>query len=102
MSEATGDGPAGPIREIALEELLARFGPQAQAAIRRMAAREGTERIALFENLDLSSSRCGEVQALAVGPGLTYRDVGELRGRHLGDLPSQRLYPVAYARAKTT
>lgn len=51
--------------------------------------------IVLFVNVDFSSSQFGAWTCLPVGPSNSLKSVTEAYGRHLGDLPSQRKYPMA-------
>ena len=55
--------------------------------------------VILFENLDLSSSRLGQMSIRVYGPCCGIRTIKEVENPacHVGDLPSQRQYPVAYA-----
>ena len=84
------------LKKITLEELIAKFDPSVHEKIRRIAGKEGTTHMVLFENVDFSSSRFGACSALAIGPGNTYRTLEEVENAHLGDLPSERKYPTAY------
>lgn len=52
--------------------------------------------IVLFENINMCSSNFGFNKALAVGPGLTFPSVESCEGKWLNDLPSVRLYPIAW------
>lgn len=52
--------------------------------------------VVLFENLTMDSSTFGTGKCLAVGPGLTYPNVEACEGKWLNEMPSQRLYPVAF------
>lgn len=52
--------------------------------------------LVLFENRLLDASSVGSNGVLAVGPGFTLETPEQAQGRHLNDLPSQRMYAVAY------
>jgi len=83
------------VRKLAgFEELAAMFDPEVHDALRGLI--EGATHIVVYENLDLSSSWCGERTALKVGPGCGVRTLDKALRGHLGDLPSQRQYPIAY------
>lgn len=85
------------LEEITLDELLGRFHESVHDQILAQAAREDVSHIVVYENMDFCSSSFGKRTAMAVGPGCTYKDVGEASKGWLNDLPSQRQYPVAYA-----
>ena len=89
------------IKQIPFRDLCARFAPDTRVKLEAIAAREGVEALVLFQNQQFDSSACGDISALAIGPSCTYQTVAELEGNHLGDLPSQRKYPVAYATVET-
>ena len=90
------------LKEITVEELLKLFDPSVHDSIRRIAAKPGVTDLVVFENLQMDSSRFGDRSAVIVGPGCTYKSLEEIAGLHLGDLPSQRKYPVAFARCGGT
>jgi hypothetical protein len=52
--------------------------------------------VVVFENLQMDSSGYGFRKFMAIGPGRTYQTVESCEGKWLDDLPSQRLYAVAW------
>ena len=54
----------------------------------------------LFVNLDFNSSKFGAWTVMVIGPNQTYKELADVEGSHLHDLPSQRQYPVAYVALK--
>lgn len=61
------------------------------------AAREpGVAFLVLFRNDLLDSSNAGACTVLKVGPGMTYHDLSDIEGQHLGDVPSHMKWPVAF------
>ena len=83
------------MEKITFEELLEEFDPSVHDAIERLS--EKARHIAVMENVQLDSSAVGEKSALGLGVGFTYETPEAVEGKHLGDLPSQRKYPVRYA-----
>ena len=77
-----------------LDELKALFDPSVHGALEQLA--QDARYIVVYENLDFWSSRLGERSALKVGPGCSVESLEEALEIWLGDLPSQRQYPVAY------
>jgi hypothetical protein len=49
----------------------------------------------LFVNQAFDNSQFGAWHVMAVGPDNTYKNLEEIDGKHLNDLPSLRQYPVA-------
>ena len=101
----TAGNPAGSQRditmprpnEITFDEFLSKFDPDVHDNIRRAACLPGTTHVVLFENILMDSSAFGSRTAMVVGPHRTYRTLEDAYATHLGDLPSQRKYPVAHA-----
>jgi len=77
-----------------LDEVKAMFHPSVHDALERLAL--GARYIVVYENLDFWSSRFGERTALRVGPGCSVPSLEKALEIWLGDLPSERQYPVAY------
>ena len=77
-----------------LDELKAMFNPSVHGALEQLA--RDARYIVVYENLDFWSSRLGERTALKVGPGCQVETLEQALQIWLGDLPSQRQYPVAY------
>jgi hypothetical protein len=77
-----------------LDEVKAMFDPSVHDAIERLA--QDARYIVVYENLDFWSSRFGERSALRVGPGCQVESLEEALSIWLGDLPSERQYPIAY------
>lgn len=69
---------------------------RAKAQIDALLLRDDVAGICIFENLDMWSSNLGESSALAYGPGCTYKTIDDLKGQHLGDVPSRFKYPTQY------
>lgn len=82
------------VKQITLEKLKEQMHPETWQKIDDLAER--ADALVLFVNQDFWSSNLGQRTVLAVGAEFTYKSVSELEGRHLNDLPSQRLYPVAF------
>jgi hypothetical protein len=87
--------------EKTLAEFLTLFSPSLHESLILLLSKEGVDALVCFENKMFDSPHFGERSALAVGPGCTYKSPEEVRGRHLGDLPSQRKYPIAFVTAST-
>ena len=83
-----------PIRIVPLDAILGRFSPVGQTVVREMLTRPGVSGVCYFENQQMDSPQFGSGQALIFGPSCTYKTLGELDGKWLNDLPSQRQYPV--------
>ena len=81
-----------------LDEVKAMFHPSVHDALERLARH--ARYIVVYENLDFWSSRFGERSALKVGPGCTVESLEKALSIYLGDLPSERQYPVAYYEVK--
>ena len=77
-----------------LQELKSMFDPSVHGALEQLA--RDARYIVVYENLDFWSSRFGERSALKVGPGCSIETLEQALQIWLGDLPSQRQYPVAY------
>jgi hypothetical protein len=77
-----------------LEELKSLFDPSVHDALERLA--RIARYIVVYQNLDFWSSRFGERSALRVGPGCSVESLEQALSIWLGDLPSERQYPVAY------
>jgi hypothetical protein len=77
-----------------LDELKALFNPSVHGALEQLA--RDARHIVVYENLDMWSSRFGHRTALKVGPGCSVESLEQALEIWLGDLPSQRQYPVAY------
>jgi len=77
-----------------MRELCSLFDPEVHAAIRRLA--RGAHFLVVYENVDLCSSRLGDRTCVKVGPGCGFSTLEQALGSWLGDLPSERQYPVAY------
>lgn len=77
------------------EEFLAQFDPEVHPRINALLERPDVHGLILFENPNFDSSAFGERTAVIFGPGCTYKSAGEVEGKWLNDLPSQRQYPRA-------
>jgi len=77
-----------------IEELKSLFDASVHDALERLA--QDARYIVVYENLDFWSPRFGERSALKVGPGCQVETLEQALRIWLGDLPSQRQYPVAY------
>lgn len=82
-----------------LGDYLALFDAEVRPKIVEMLARDDVAGAIGFENVNMSSSRCGERTSVIYGPGCTYKSLDDVKGKWLYDLPSQRQYPQ-YAYAK--
>lgn len=76
-----------------LAELLELFDPEVHQRLESLASRPGAS-LVVYQNQDLCSSCLGDRTALLVAPGCTYGSLDEAPP-YLGDLPSQRQYPMA-------
>lgn len=81
------------IKEIKLTELLEMFDESVHERLIMLLAKN--EALVVFENMDFWSSQAGNRTALAIGPNCTYTSLEQIKGRHLGDVPSRFQYPVA-------
>ena len=77
-----------------IDELKAMFDLSVHDALERLA--QDARYIVVYEVLDFWSSRFGHRTALKVGPGCSVESLEQALQIWLGDLPSQRQYPVAY------
>ena len=77
-----------------LDELKAMFDPSVHGALEQLA--RDARYVVVYQNIDFWSSRFGETSALRVGPGCQVESLEEALSIWLGDLPSERQYPVAY------
>jgi len=77
-----------------VEELKSMFDPSVHGALEQLA--RDARYIVVYQNIDFWSSRFGETSALRVGPGCQVESLEEALSIWLGDLPSERQYPVAY------
>ena len=85
------------IKSLTFDELLKDFSPEGRGEVLAAIERTGATAVVLFENIDFCSSQFGRQTALCVGPTCTFKAVDEVEGHHLNDLPSQRMYPQAFA-----
>lgn len=86
------------LEEVDLDHLL---GPETGDFYRTNLARArsmGATHLVQAENLQMGSREFGKTAMVMVGPGLTYGSPEECRGRHLNDLPSQRMYFTKFSR----
>jgi hypothetical protein len=81
-------------RLASLDEVKAMFPPSTHDALERLA--QSARYIVVYQNIDFWSSRFGETSALRVGPGCQVESLEEALSIWLGDLPSERQYPIAY------
>jgi hypothetical protein len=77
-----------------LKDLMGMFDSSVHSALEQLA--RDARYIVVYENLNLWSSRLGERTALRVGPGCSVPSLERAFEIWLGDLPSERQYPVAY------
>jgi hypothetical protein len=77
-----------------MEDLKALFDPSVHSALEQLA--RNARYIVVYEVLDFWSSRFGDRTAVKVGPGCTIESLEKALETWIGDLPSQRQYPVAY------
>jgi len=82
-----------------MEELKSLFHSSVHDALEQLA--RDAQYIVVYEVLDMWSSRSGHRTALKVGPGCSVETLEQALQIWLGDLPSQRQYPVAYWEGKT-
>jgi len=79
---------------MSMDELKSMFDPSVHGALEQLA--RDARHIVVYEVLDFWSSRFGHRTALKVGPGCQVETLEQALQIWLGDLPSQRQYPVAY------
>jgi len=84
------------MKQLTLDEFLARFDPEVHEKLRAAASKESVTHLVLFENQMFDSSQFGRRTAVLIGPPFTYKKLSDIEGGWLNDLPSQRQYPVAY------
>jgi len=82
-----------------MAELKSLFHPSVHGALEQLA--RDARYIVVYEVLDFWSSRFGERSALKVGPGCSIETLEQALQIWLGDLPSERQYPVAYWEGRT-
>ena len=85
------------MREITWPELLNLFDPIVHDALTNPPASIGATHMVVFENQQLDSSHLGERTGVFVGTNCDFKNLAQVKGRWLKDLPSQRQYPVAFA-----
>ena len=78
------------MKEMTLEELAPDNG------VAQQLIRPGVNYLVRFENMNFCSSAFGDYSIMAVGPDCSYRDLDDVEGRHINDLPSQRQHVVGY------
>lgn len=84
-----------PTRKAYLD-ILEMFDPEVQPKIKEMWEKEETDALVVFRNQDFSSSEYGDMSCLQVGPKCTYKAIGEVEGKPLGETPSVQKYPMHY------
>ena len=84
------------LKSLSLDEFLSQFDVSVHCAIREKLQQQGVAGVVCFECRDFCSSHFGERTAMIYGPECTYKDLSQIDGQHLGDLPSQRKYAVTY------
>lgn len=84
------------MKKITKRQLFDLFHPSVHNRIEALLEQDGTIGIVVFENQDPKSLSRGDVTAMAIGPGCTYKTAAECEGRFIYDTSSQRRYAVAY------
>ena len=87
---------------ITRDELFALADKENHPAIERMLSFPGTTGVVVYQCLNLSSRDIGACSFMRFGPDCTYKTLDECYAGHLGDLPSQRRYPVSHYLKPTT
>jgi len=82
-----------------MDDLKSMFNPSVHGALEQLA--RDARYVVVYEVLDFWSSRLGHRTALKVGPGCQVETLEQALQIWLGDLPSQRQYPVAYWEGRT-
>jgi hypothetical protein len=90
------------MKKITMDELLKQFDESVHDRLRALAEKPGTSHLVVFENQMLDSSQAGARSALRIGPACTTKTLDEAAGGWLGDLPSERKYPVAFVELSAT
>lgn len=87
------------MNEMSAKDLLDKglYTPEVQQEILKRVKETGATHLVLFEVLDLGSPNLGHCAILMIGPGMTYKSIKEVIGKHLGDVPSRFMYPTAWA-----
>lgn len=85
---------SGIVRLVSLDTILEQMDPSTHNAIRTLCDRFGG--IALFQVLQLDSSRAGELTCVAIG-GSSIPSPAILAEYRIGSLPSNFAYPIMYA-----
>ena len=80
-------------------EFLAMFDESVHDIVVAKIREFGATAIVCFENQQMDSTQFGARTAMPVGPRNSFKNVEDVKGKHLNDLPSQRQYPVAYVEA---
>ena len=84
------------MRELTEQEMLEYFSDDGKKLVKKVLENPNTSGIVVFQNQVLDSSHLGDVSGLIFGPGCTYKSWEEMEDKWLGDLPSERKYPVGY------
>ena len=77
-----------------MDDLKSMFDPSVHDALEQLA--RDARYVVVYEVIDFWSSRFGNRTAIKVGPGCQVETLEQALQIWLGDLPSQRQYPVAY------
>ena len=86
-----------PMQQVLITEILSMMDETVQQKVLDLALEPATKGIILFENVDMWSSNLGHRSVLCFGPDRTCKSIEEIKGQHLGDVPSRFLYPQIYA-----
>lgn len=83
------------MKHISRTELLDMMDQSTHGAIEAVIKRYEPEYLVIYENQQMDSSAFGHRQLLTVGPNNTRKTLDDAK-HHLGDPPSQRMYPTHY------
>jgi len=84
------------VKQKTFKELLTDFDPSVHGLLEDKMVGSHVEGMIVFENIQMDSSAFGDRSAVIYGPSCTLKSPADVDGKWLGDLPSQRKYPVYF------
>lgn len=88
------------MKELSITNFLEQFDSSVHDAIDAAAKRYNATHLVCYENQQMDSSLHGKRSCLVIGPECTRKNLDDAR-HHVGDLPSERQYPVNYTVIKS-
>jgi hypothetical protein len=88
------------LKEVTMAELLADATKYELEHVQEIVQALRPAYLVRLENQQMDSTCFGDRAFLCVGPNQTYKTPQECEGKPIGNLPSQRMYPVAFAKVE--